>query len=963
MRTYDQIYTDFCNFMANKLNNESLTYENLKIKYGEDDAKVLVYKNLLKKCYDKKDGFYFFITFVVGDMTDIGMPKPFKYNKLVRIWDRLIKRHEKLCILSARGHGKCLNGNTLITLPNGKRKKLMDMKSGDKVISISDEYTQEIDTVNYMKYVGDKKEYTLQTYSGNEIKGADTHKFLTINGWKELKDLKQGDYIATPRTIESKDEYQTISENDAYLIGWLISEGKSISSIWQKDTKVLKTLHNICNKLGYKSKIITNNRSELRLSTLQLKKLDIYKYLQNKNSYTKYIHEEFFNQPSNVKWKLISSLFEGDGYLDCRRSKNHNISYSSVSRQLIYDLKHLLLTLGIHSLIKKTKACMVTKKTGKVADVYNLYINRENIVEFLNNTEYITKQDQKETLLKYFKNTKRNSNIDIIPKFGIFKDMYISDSYESSRYTYEKFVNKHETRLSKHKIGSYHYKNNMSILNNNDFKKLKNIVTGNVFWDKITSITEGDIIPMYDIEVRKNHTYIANDIYTHNTQIFSNLYNLYDMFLFKFKRIIIVSASQDQANRILEDMKNIVENNEMLVERKARDKWASTTFGFNGGYVIGAGIGSEILGQHVDRITVDDVLRSDNKLTDEQIEDYIDMVLDPMLLNRDGQMILVGTPRTATDIFSVIENRIDTNDDCPWMLYRFPAIIDEEKQILQCPERFTFDQLMKKKASMGGGKFDREYQLLTYSRDQTLFPEKMLTLAMEQGKDRVLLDMADKRSPNWTFIAGADVARSGSVGADYTVVTVLAYDSISQKKEIVHFWRSKGMKITEQARHISEICRAFGNCMICVEKNNVGVDLIDSLIDEYNVFVEPITVGGAAKKEELVRFLITSFEHEQIVIPQGDEFSRDQMKLLVNELGKFSVEITNAGNERYRAASGHDDCTASLYLANKGTQIGGTPFAVVDGESSEGSMYSSLTNSFDSEESDIVKLIKLGLIK
>ena len=554
MRTYEEIFTDYCNFIAEKTNNENVKYEALKQTYGEDEAKFLVYKNLLKRCYDKKDGMFYFINFIIGDLMDIGMPKPFKYNRLLRTWDRLVRKNEKLCILCSRGHGK--------------------------------------------------------------------------------------------------------------------------------------------------------------------------------------------------------------------------------------------------------------------------------------------------------------------------------------------------------------------------------------------------------------------------TAFFSNLLNIYDMFLYKFKRIIIVSASQDQANRILEDMKNIIENNEMLVERKTRDKWASTTFGFNGGYVLGAGVGSEILGQHVDRIIVDDILRADNKLTDDQIEDYIDMVLDPMLLNRDGQMILVGTPRTATDIFSIIEDRIDRDENCPWMLYRFPAIIDEEKRILQCPERFTFEQLLRKRASMGGAKFDREYQLLTYSRDQTLFPEKMLNFAKEQGREKLLLDCADKRTPNWTYIGGCDVARSGSVGADYTVVVILAYDSISQKKEIVHFWRSKGMKITEQAAHIADISKSFNHCMMCVETNNVGRDLIDALIDEHNVFVEEITVGGRAKKEELVRFLITSFEHEQVVIPQGDEFSREQMKLLIDELGKFSVEITHAGNERYRAASGHDDGVSALYLANKGTQIGGTPFAVIDNQESGGvNDFNALANSFDKDESDIMKLIRMGLIK
>jgi phage terminase large subunit-like protein len=443
---------------------------------------------------------------------------------------------------------------------------------------------------------------------------------------------------------------------------------------------------------------------------------------------------------------------------------------------------------------------------------------------------------------------------------------------------------------------------------------------------------------------------------------FTQVLSIYDLFLFKYRKIIIVSSNQDQANRLLDELKIIIENNEWLATKRNMNRWASSTIGYNGGTVIAAGVGSEILGQHVDRIVMDDILRSDNKLTDEEIEDYVDMTLDPMLLNRDGQMILVGTPKRESDIFAAINTRKKLDPACPWEIKSYPAVLDYEKKILQCLDRFSWDEIMEKRLSMGPLKFSREYQLEFFSRDTSIFPSRIINPAKEKGKDTYLLEFADKRPPNWMFVIGVDVARSGSVSADYTVAIVLAYDTVSQSKQIIHMWRERGLKINEQSKQIAELSRRFNNCLVVVETNNMGQDMVDVLVDEYNVFVEPVTVGGSAKKEELIRFLVTSFENEQMVIPVGDDYSREQMQVLESELSKYCVTITPKGNERFEGVGSHDDCVSALALANKGTQIGGVPFAVV-GSGNRGNAFSAFTDKFDRNESDLVKQIKMGLIR
>ena len=449
---------------------------------------------------------------------------------------------------------------------------------------------------------------------------------------------------------------------------------------------------------------------------------------------------------------------------------------------------------------------------------------------------------------------------------------------------------------------------------------------------------------------------------------YSEVLSLYDMFLFKHRRLIMISASQEQANRILQEMKDIIEHNEWLVKKKNLNKWAAEMIYYNDGYILVKGIGSEILGQHVDRIIVDDILRSDNKISDTEIEDYIDMTLSPMLLNRNGQMIIVGTPKSGTDIFTTIDNRI--REGSVWTLKRYPAIIDYEKKILQCPDRFTWDDIIEKRLEMGPLKFAREYQLEVFSRDVSLFPDEILEQATKKGKEMRLLFKGDKRPPNWIVVFGIDVARSGSASADYTWAIGLAYNSITQEKQIIHIWKCKGLKISRQAEEIARISKNFEHPFLLVEQNNMGQDMIDELIDKYNVNVEPITtgahtVGKSIKKEELIRFLISAFEQEKIIIPRGDNHSRELTNELIKELKQFCAIPTPAGNELFQGIGSHDDGVIALALANRATQIVGIPFAVSlgpGGKHESGGVYSALLQSTKGE-SDIEKMIKLGIIK
>lgn len=409
---------------------------------------------------------------------------------------------------------------------------------------------------------------------------------------------------------------------------------------------------------------------------------------------------------------------------------------------------------------------------------------------------------------------------------------------------------------------------------------------------------------------------------------FTVMQSIYRASLFNQYNILIVSATEDQSIMFLDFVTKIIERNEFLFSKKSvYSKWTATEVSYNGGKIVARGVGSEVRGGTYDYIICDDILRTDNKLSDKEIESYIDEELEPMLLVRRGQLIIVGTPKSNTDIFSVMEERAE---DGYWNAYTFPAILSWEDKTILCPERFTFDQLLKIRKTMGTMKFDKEFMCKTYSSGSQLFSDAIRENALRLGEDYVMHKYARKADEGiWNYYMGVDCARAGTASGDYTVVIVLAHNPVNQLKRVVYMWREKGYKISEQVEQIARIGREFNYPIILVEKNNIGQEFIDRLSDDYNMTVESYTTTKNTKSD-LIRALISIMENEKLILPTGNEESEEMSDVIDEELSNFVVEVTPAGNEVMKGSGrSHDDIVMALALANKCTQLyGGNAFAV-----------------------------------
>ena len=454
---------------------------------------------------------------------------------------------------------------------------------------------------------------------------------------------------------------------------------------------------------------------------------------------------------------------------------------------------------------------------------------------------------------------------------------------------------------------------------------MKETGSGGIRWNNLVN-TWNKIINKYP-----NNNLVILCARSHGkTTNFSIMETIYQGVIHKNYQQVVISGGERQASLIVRDIRTVIENNEYLRKLVDWKHWSTEFLGFNGGFIISRGIGAEIRGIHPNRFVLDDILRSDEKFSKDKIEAYVFEDVVPAAAPKKAQIVIVGTKKDSTDIFTIIEMMIKEGAT-KWKFYKFPGILDEKTKKVLAEDIHTYDDLMEMKKTMGTLKFNKEIMLEPLAEGSRIFPEELLELAKD-------LDLSYEKIPEKgaLYYAGADLARSGSVSADSTGCIFIKFDEQFQINKIVEFYHKKGIKIRTQVKDIALICNKFNNAILLAEENNFGRDFIDLMIDEYNVTIESIKTTDRSK-EDNVRRLLVALENEKLKFPYYTLYDRKRTEKILNELRHYIIKKTPAGNEKMESSGGyHDDLVDSLCIALRCAQTtGGEPKDLPGGRGTE----------------------------
>lgn len=447
-----------------------------------------------------------------------------------------ITRAHVVFICGKRGSGKCLDGDTRITLNDGTLIPIKDLASDDREVmalngdlKIAPAQKSEF----YQRTVSRMLSIRLRT--GREIKLTPEHPLLTVRGWSAAETLPPGSRIATPRKLELFGE-QDMGEASVKLLAYLIAEGhlgnrfilfsntdaeivadfKEAVHAFDPALRVYEHSNPGCFRVidPHRKRTAAAAHRNLQGQFARGSRFDtknaLRKWLEELRIYGRLSRDKFlpnclFTLPQVKLALFLNRLFSCDGSL-YKSSMHWGISYSSASRVLISQVQHLLLRFSI--------VARVREKHWKQFTNYELEINGEGVSRFLQQVGFFgSKTERQRMALRESAAIRRNPNLDTIPRE--VWEQYQPENWaavgRALGYAHPKSLRESMRYApSRQKL--------LQIAIADDSAAMEQLATSDIYWDEIVAVEElTGTFTVYDITVPEHHNFVANDIIVHNS--------------------------------------------------------------------------------------------------------------------------------------------------------------------------------------------------------------------------------------------------------------------------------------------------------------------------------------------------------------------------------------------------------------------------------------------------------------
>lgn len=439
-----------------------------------------------------------------------------------------------------------------------------------------------------------------------------------------------------------------------------------------------------------------------------------------------------------------------------------------------------------------------------------------------------------------------------------------------------------------------------------------------------------------------------------------SIYTSFKMFLLPMLDVCYCSNVPRQKKRWIRNIRSIIDNNELLLEKKdvkgvasKSVPWGNDEFEYNDGILEGTTIGTTPRGGHYNLVIGDDVLREDKKYTNEYIVNYFQGILKPTTYTKKARYIIQGTPSDSEDLFHTLMNDKLDNNNRPVGKIKigqisaagfysaiFPAILSFERKEVLLDEIWTFEELMAEKSRIGEIRFNREMLCQCGSYKNSLIGSALFKSCCDET-----LTLLQKGESNKKYLVFVDSATSDAPTADYCAMTVWEDDHKNNKLILRNLFHAKGYPITDptggsedQTNKLIRFYNDFNKATIIIEKNNAGVALSQSVqakgievIEHYTHNVSIVSKNRTGKANDVIDYIEYGLKSGIIVFPSNydDIYTIDTLEKVKTEHLNFGVKKGKNG-EQYMALAGKDDIFDSCCFAFKyrGDNIETLPFAL-----------------------------------
>lgn len=365
----------------------------------------------------------------------------------------------------------CCCAGTIVYKANGEPCKIEDLKQEDGILGYDiKEKKISAEKITWMKPPAKKPCYRITTRRGVVLECSEDHPILTqimrregnkrFPGcdFRRADSLKKGRHICFPENV---DIWGNNKMFDPYLIGLLIGDGSygfdKTPVLATCDEEVFEYVNSRYECVIERSYITSNDKiyREIRIKGICGKLREIGIYGQTRNNKRLPLNINSYSREDIIM--MIRGYFDADSCCVCKSNTPNRVNLDCSCYDLLKEVEMLLCKFGIYGIIRKVKNTNPNdrsiKKDGYVLSISNSY-SLNNFINIINSD------------IKYKKDILSN----VLNKISLGKKM--------------------------------HYKS----------KYLEGIVLDTI--KKIEFIGEKDV---YNLTASNTHTYLANNIITHNT--------------------------------------------------------------------------------------------------------------------------------------------------------------------------------------------------------------------------------------------------------------------------------------------------------------------------------------------------------------------------------------------------------------------------------------------------------------
>jgi replicative DNA helicase Mcm len=493
-----------------------------------------------------------------------------------------------MLLIGDPGTGKCVSGDTLVTLGDGSRVPIRDLVEDhlDEPKPVDDGVWDEVDLVvpslqqdgtiaprratKVWKREAPDRLLRIRTEAGLELDVTPSHPLFVQRDGRFVpvvaEELEAGQFVASPRRVPSSGDdaldvdfrrsqsYNAVelelpstwTPSLARLLGYIVAEGyveqrenyTGFVSITNNDREVLDDAENALQDLGVnvteRAPHDGKDARELLCSSGEF--VSFLSELDGRllaGSADQRVPPALFETSQRAKTAFLKAFVEGEGHVS---TSQREISVSSTSRKLLEDVRSLLLSLGI---------CSQLREHG--GGSHRLRISGEEFERYVAEIGFVT--GRKRAAAEDQLDVTANTNRDVIPglddylrelrervgltqaECGLPRSTY--QHYERGtrnpgRSSLRKVVESFEDELASGAAASPGAVLADGGTVESDVAALRQLVDGDVRWDRIESLepVEPEEDWVYDLEIEGTHNYLTNGVVSHNSQMLSYIQNI-----------------------------------------------------------------------------------------------------------------------------------------------------------------------------------------------------------------------------------------------------------------------------------------------------------------------------------------------------------------------------------------------------------------------------------------------------